>query len=242
MLRSRAIAVAAVLAAAVLTSPAYAELVLKTSVDLKGQGLGSTLTALTLQSPGSTSTESGGVLFNGTVFGDAKTGASQSNTFTLGTLGINSTSQLALILNLSEPGSENPPLVTTANSALATNASLANTITLNVFRQNGTLLDSISTTAGQQLNQTAAGLGGSGLVFGLTSAEAATLDALLASTAGTEVLTVGATFENAQGGPDAIQVAALTPAVPELSTWAMMAIGFAGLGFMAYGRTSFRFS
>jgi hypothetical protein len=31
---------------------------------------------------------------------------------------------------------------------------------------------------------------------------------------------------------------AVTPAVPEPSTWAMMILGFAGIGFMAYRRKS----
>jgi hypothetical protein len=160
----------------------------------------------------------------------------------LGNLGITSTGQLALIVNLNEPNSENPPSVTTALSPLATNGNLANTITLNVFSQAGNLLESVSTAVGQTLNQIHGGLGGSGLVFGLTPGEATSLDNLLAHTAGTEVFTVGATFTNASGGPDAIQVAAIT-GIPELSTWAMMMVGFAGLGLMAYRRKekSFRF-
>jgi hypothetical protein len=31
---------------------------------------------------------------------------------------------------------------------------------------------------------------------------------------------------------------AVTPAVPEPSTWAMLLLGFAGIGFMAYRRKS----
>jgi hypothetical protein len=31
----------------------------------------------------------------------------------------------------------------------------------------------------------------------------------------------------------------MTPAVPETSTWAMMILGFAGVGFMAYRRRRF---
>jgi hypothetical protein len=235
MLASRATAAALVLAAAgLLSSPARAELVFMSNTDLTGQGLGATTTALTLQSPGSTTTESGGVLFGGTTFGNA---GQQSNTFTLSTLGITSTSQLALVVNLSEPNSESPPSVTTALSPLAANANLANTITLNVYSQTGTLLTSFSTASGQTLDQIASGIGGSGLVFGLTPDEALSLDALLAQTAGTEVFTVGATFTNASGGLDAIQAAAIT-GIPELSTWAMMMVGFAGIGFVAYRRRS----
>ena len=43
-----------------------------------------------------------------------------------------------------------------------------------------------------------------------------------------------------QGPYDSVWDASLTfsPAVPEPSTWAMMIIGFAGIGFMAYRRKS----
>jgi hypothetical protein len=38
--------------------------------------------------------------------------------------------------------------------------------------------------------------------------------------------------------PDAFSVEGLGPAVPEPSTWAMMLLGFASIGFMAYRRKS----
>src|SRR5438046_2195920 len=93
---------AAALTAGVVSTPARAELVLLNGVQLSGQGIGAQLTALTLQQPSGTTVESGGVNFNGTVFGDAKTGASQSTTFTFADLGISSASQLALIVNLTD--------------------------------------------------------------------------------------------------------------------------------------------
>ena len=46
----------------------------------------------------------------------------------------------------------------------------------------------------------------------------------------------GATFANAQGGPETISAVHLTGAVPEPSTWAMLILGFFGVGFMAYRR------
>lgn len=55
------------------------------------------------------------------------------------------------------------------------------------------------------------------------------------------------TFINTQGGSnggiylDDVSVTPLTAAVPEPSTWAMMVLGFCGLGFMAYRRRE-RFS
>jgi hypothetical protein len=50
-------------------------------------------------------------------------------------------------------------------------------------------------------------------------------------------------FGATSGGPDysnfqVVEIAAAVPAVPEPSTWAMLLIGFAGLGFMAYRRKS----
>ena len=49
-----------------------------------------------------------------------------------------------------------------------------------------------------------------------------------------------ATFQNAAGGVFSIEIAgpSATPAVPEPSTWAMLLLGFAGLGLMAYRRKS----
>ena len=91
----RAAAAAIVLAAAgTLSSPASASLVQLSTVQLTGQGVGANLTALFLQGQGSNTTESGGVLFNGTPFGDAGNGASQTHTFTFADLGITNASQL----------------------------------------------------------------------------------------------------------------------------------------------------
>jgi len=221
-----------------LGSPAKADLVLLTTQQLSGQGVGASNTALFLQGHGSSTTESGGVLFNGDVFGDAGGGASQSRTFTFASLGITNASQLGLIVNLAEPGSEATPSVTTAASPLATNALLANNITLNVYSAAGTLLERHSAAAGLTLDQVASGLGGSGLVFGLTPAEQAQLNTTIANNAGEEVFTLGATFANAQGGPETISAARLTAPVPEPATWAMMVLGFLGVGFMAYRRKS----
>ncbi|MDE2378875.1 PEP-CTERM sorting domain-containing protein [Bradyrhizobium sp.] len=40
------------------------------------------------------------------------------------------------------------------------------------------------------------------------------------------------------GSGDAMAIASITAAIPESSTWAMMILGFGGLGFMAYRRRS----
>lgn len=221
--RYKPIIAAAAIAAGLAATPASAELVLLTGVQLSGQGIGSQLTALTLQQKDGTTTESGGVNFNNTTFGDAKTGASQSTTFTFADLGISSASQLGLIVNLTD----NDHAVTTASPY---------SITLTAYNFNGTISETHSTDIGQVLVDQGNGVGGSGLVFGLDAAEQAALDLFMLQNAGDERFALSATFAGAQGGPDVIQAAQLTGAVPEPSTWAMMILGFAGVGFMAYRR------
>jgi hypothetical protein len=222
--RYKPIIAAAAFAAGLAATPASAELVLLTGVQLSGQGIGSQLTALTLHTAnGNATTESGGVNFNGSTFGDASTGNSQSRTFTFADLGISSASQLGLIVNLTE----NDDAVTTASPY---------SITLTAYSANGSVLQAHTTDIGQVLVEQGGGVGGSGLVFGLDATEQAQLNAFMAANAGLEVFALSATFANAQGGNDVIQVAQLTGAVPEPSTWAMMILGFAGVGFMAYRR------
>jgi hypothetical protein len=82
------------------------------------------------------------------------------------------------------------------------------------------------------------GIGGSGLVFGLDATQAAQLDAFMLANPNAR-LALGASFSGVSNGFDTIQVAQLSDvvtAVPEPSTWAMMILGFAGVGFMTYRR------
>jgi len=172
---------------------------------------------------------------------DVRGSTGEWRTFTFGDLGITNANQLGLIVNLAEPGSENPPSVNTANSVLTgTQATMSNTISLNVFSSTGTLLETHTAAAGLQLNQVAAGLGGSGLLFALSPAEVTQLNATIANNAGTEVFTTGATFANAQGGPETIAAARLTAipptAIPEPETYAMMLAGLGLVGFVGSRR------
>lgn len=202
------------------SAPASANLVLLNDVQLTGQGIGSQTTALTLQSPRNSTTETGGVDLSGP-FGDAKRGSSQSQLFSLSGLGLSSASQLGLVVNLSEPGSENPPAVT-LNALTLTAYANGTTSTFNLASQ----------FVGIDLEQVGGGLGGSGIVFALDATQAAELTALGPNA----LLGVSASFGNAQGGLDAIQAVGLTAAVPEPATWAMMVLGFLGVGFTAYRR------
>ena len=226
----------AALAVGLAAAPARAELVPLTNVQLSGQGVGASFTTLFLQGAGSSTTESGGVLFNGTTFGDAGSGQSQSRTFTFADLALTNASQLAFIVNLAEPGSEATPSVTTAPSPLLTNANLAGTITLNVYSAAGALLEQHTAASGLTLNQVASGLGGSGIVFALTTAEQNQLNATMAANAGAEVFTVGATFANAQGGPETIAAIRLVSAIPEPETYALMLGGLGLLGLVSRRR------
>jgi hypothetical protein len=46
----------------------------------------------------------------------------------------------------------------------------------------------------------------------------------------------GSTWTNPEGGTSVLSITANISAVPEPSTWAMMILGFAGVGFLAYRR------
>lgn len=225
----RKLAVVAALAAGFAASNANANLVPLGQTQLTGQGIGAVTTVLTLNGAGSSTTESGYVDFSGKVFGDAKTGASQSTTFTFAQLAITDASQLGLVVNLAEPGSENPP------SVLATSVGslgiLANFITLSVYNSTGSLLQTHTLNGAMTLIQVAGGVGGSGLLFGLDALEQAEVNKV-----SNAVFAVGATFANAQGGNDVIQVGKIggaVTAVPEPETYAMMLAGLGVVAFMA---------
>src|SRR3954464_11872264 len=87
-------------------SSSYASLTLLSPENFSGTGLGSVNTILTITSPGSTTTETGAVSFNGTtdvITGDAGTGASQTQTRTLSSVGVTSVAGLRVVFNAVEP-------------------------------------------------------------------------------------------------------------------------------------------
>src|SRR5690349_9174901 len=106
-------------ALAIASAPASASLVLVGPNEFQGTGLGTVNTVLTLQSAGSSSSESGSVAPNASgspvPSGDALQGTSQIGTPTFSSLGLTNASDLRIIFNAQEPGN------TAANSIILSN-------------------------------------------------------------------------------------------------------------------------
>lgn len=203
-----------------------AQLMLDAPADFQGTGLGAVNTVLTIQSPGSSSTEAGSVWWNGAMdasSGDAKHGSSQTQTRTLGELGIASAADLRIVFNALEPGN------------LLNSIDLVG-LTLGVYDAAGAQVFSASIPQSYAFADTLTGAGNSGFVFSLTAPSAAELQAIFSSD-----LHVGLTASaaNATGGFETFFVASaanvVTP-VPEPPTVALTLAGLAVIGFLGRKR------
>jgi len=214
--------------------PARADLVPLTDAHLSGQGIGAVLTVLTLQTTGLDTVESGGLAdltadgtANFTAFGDYSPPASdpKNQPFTYAQLGIDDATELGLLVNLAEPNDEDPATVESIASDLgAPYATYSNDITLNVWSETGSLLYQAVCVSCNTLTMIESGVGGAGIVFGLTADQAADINAL----GDNIIFTVGATFGSASGGNDTIQAGALvadTTPVPEPASLLLLGTG-----------------
>jgi len=217
---------------------ASADLIFDASLGgVAGSGLGTVATILTIQSPGSTTTESGSVSRSGgadvtsdtgvvapastTNVGEVKTGASQTLTQTLGGNGITQASQIAIVFNAAEPS---------GNSITLTG------LQMSVFNGNTDIFDA-HLAAAVAFPTTFTGIGKQGFVFRLTAPEASILQGKLNLLSSTDVaaLRIGlsASASDATGGPETFNLATIT-AVPESGT--LLFVGTALVGLGVWGR------
>ena len=215
--------------------PAHAMLVLVSPQDFDGTGLGAVNTLLTLQSPGNGSFEQGSVGRSAggsadVISGDALTGASQTLTRDIGSLGITSASDLRLVFNATEPG-----------NAAAQGITL-NNLVLSIFSPTGQVLfTSGSLSSSIVFPDTFSGVGNSGFVFALDEAEAAAAQvAAFGTNFGANRIGLSASLDGATGGPETFFAASagggITPAIPEPETYALMLAGLGAIGLVARRR------
>ncbi|CAG1014256.1 hypothetical protein BURC_00642 [Burkholderiaceae bacterium] len=210
---------------------AQASLVLVEPQDFGGTGLGAVNTILTISSPASSSFESGSVAFGNVTSGDVMTGSSQTQTRTLGELGVESASSLRVVFNALEPGNADAQGITLAD------------LVLNIYSPSGDVLFTSGAFTPVNFADTFTGAGNSGFVFALDAAQQAAaaaafgasfqdnvvgLSAAAGCNAGSPAGCLGAT-----GGFETFFVANAGPvaAIPEPETYALM---LAGLGMVAF--------
>jgi hypothetical protein len=230
--RSTALAAAALVTLA--AAPAHAMLVLVAPQDFDGTGLGAVDTVLTLTSPANSSFESGSVGRSAdgssdVIEGDALTGASQTLTRSVDSLGITSASDLRVVFNAVEPGNEGAQGIT------------LNDLVLSIFSPTGQVLFSSGSLASAiDFSDTFTGTGNSGFVFALDAAQAAAAQAAAFGAGfGANLIGLSASLSNATGGPETFFVASaggVTAPIPEPQTYALMLAGLGALGFVSWRR------
>jgi hypothetical protein len=230
--RSTALAAAALVTLA--AAPAHAMLVLVAPQDFDGTGLGAVSTVLTLTSPDNSSFESGSVGRSAdgssdVVEGDAMTGASQSLTRSIDSVGITSASDLRVVFNAVEPGNAGAQGIT------------LNDLVLSIFSPTGQVLFSSGSLASAiDFGDTFTGAGNSGFVFALDAAQAAAAQAAAFGAGfGANLIGLSASLSDATGGPETFFVASaggVTAPIPEPQTYALMLAGLGALGLVSWRR------
>lgn len=187
---------------------------------IQGSGHGTVNTILTLQSPGNSTTETGAVAFvagSDFITGDAFTGSSQTKTVTQTALAAEfpgftfATHDLQVVLNLVEPGSENPPQVNLLS------------LVLTFYNSAGAVVDTATLAAPiLNLQQIGSGTGQSGTGFLVTNINPTAFRVGMSSS-----------LSDAQGGPETYFVGDGGPSVTIQGTPVVPAP--AGLVLAAFG-------
>jgi len=172
------------------------------------------------------------------VFGDAGNGASQSRTFIFADLALTNASQLALLVNIAEPGSENPPSVMTAAPAGDEREPGERHHAERLQRERD-----LARAARRQCRSDAeSGRRWLGWIGDRVRSDGGRADAAEQHDGGERrrrSVHGRSHFANAQGGPETISAIRLTPvaAVPAPGTYALMLAGFGVLGVIARRRS-----
>lgn len=204
------------IAMAFAAGSANAELQYLGTVDLGGTGVGNVSTILTIQAD---PTESGSVgldaFGNQVITGDAKTGASQTLVRSLSGLGVTTAADLRIVFNPNEPAGGSIDL---------------NDLLLTIYSPTGTVLFDSGVFSPISFSETFSGTGNSGFMFGLDSTQAAQAQsAAFSGDFGSNLVGLSATVGMSAGGPETFFGVA---AVPEPSTYAMVALGLLGLTWL----------
>ena len=185
------------------------------------------LAALNLQHHGNSTTEAGGVRFNGSGdvdFGDISAGPHQ-HTVSLTDLGIGRASDLRVLLNINEAnGGDKMPIT-------------IDSLVLTAYDQNGNSVFSAEMVNGSlTLDQFRHGQGAnSDYIFGLDAEAAARLQAAVEQNSNLR-LGLSASLSNVNGGPERFSFGAGIQPVPEPTTMVLLGTGIAGLAGVARRR------
>lgn len=176
---------------------------------------------LSVQSPGSSTTETGAVGRSTSSSGDVKTGdwlrGANTQTVSLSQIGTTNAGQIQIYFDINEPNGGNVSNVT------------LNSLVLNAFDTAGNNVFSASLLGGPlNLQMLGNGQGHSDYVFTLDAAAAARLQAAINAHPDLR-LGLSASISNAQGGPESFFIGSAPAAVPEPATMILFGTGLAGV-------------
>jgi hypothetical protein len=206
-----------------MSPPASANLIfLGTTPGSVPGGVGNSAIVLSLQSPGSSTTETGSVNPPGpTCAGDTQSpcGSPSNGTPSLSSAGVTSAADLRILLDAQEPGNDN--LIT------------ANSLQLRVFNAAGTTLEFTANLSPTPIDLTVCpGQGNNCInIFGLDATEASALQ----NTAGFNtswIAALSASMSDATGGPDRFFLSNAHVAVPEPASLAIFGAALTALGLL----------